>query len=500
MDSAVTLAKAKALGFEVFALSIRYGQTHAAELAAAARVARALGAREHRSVALDLAALGGSALVGAGAIPKDRAPGEIGAGVPATYVPARNAVFLAVALGWAETLGARDLFLGVNAVDFSGYPDCRPAFLEAFEALAESATAAGAEGGARFRVHAPLLDLSKKEIVLLAEELGVDLGLTHTCYAPLPGADPERPFACGRCDACLLRLKGFREAGRVDPLPYAEDAAPASAGPRPLDPPPAVGEPRTDALRTLLAILDRLRAPQGGCPWDLKQTLASLAPSVVEEAHELVEAIESADDAAAVEEAGDLLMAVLLLCRIAEDECRFSAADAARAVADKLVRRHPHVFGEAAVGGAEQVLANWERIKAAERREKAVDASALAGVPRALPALQRAQRLAAKALAAGFRWTSPEGALAKVEEEARELRAAFAEADPERLTAELGDLLMASAFLATYLDRDAERATRDALRRFESRFRSMEAQLGAGAREATLERWMEAWRAAKALE
>src|SRR5262245_7469649 len=215
MDSAVTLAEARAAGFRAHALTFRYGQTHAAELAAAERVARALGAAEHRVVAVDLAVLGGSALLGAGAIPRDRSLRAIGAGVPPTYVPARNTVFLAVALSWAETLGAADLFIGVNAVDFSGYPDCRPGFLRAFEALAAEATAAGTERGVRFRVHAPLLELSKGAIVLRARELGVDLGLTHTCYAPVGN------LACGRCDACLLRLKGVREARLADPLPYA---------------------------------------------------------------------------------------------------------------------------------------------------------------------------------------------------------------------------------------------------------------------------------------
>jgi 7-cyano-7-deazaguanine synthase len=233
MDSAVTLAEARAAGFRAHALTLRYGQTHAAELAAAERVAAALGAAQHRTVALDLAALGGSSLLGAGSIPRGRSAREIGAGVPSTYVPARNTVFLAVALSWAETLGAQDLFIGVNAVDFSGYPDCRPGFLRAFEALAAEATAAGTERGARFRVHAPLLQLSKADIVLRAEQLGVDLGLTHTCYDPMiasgtAGAVPGgRPLACGRCDACQLRLKGFREAGRTDPLPYARSAEPA---------------------------------------------------------------------------------------------------------------------------------------------------------------------------------------------------------------------------------------------------------------------------------
>ena len=219
MDSAVALAEARAAGFAPYALTLRYGQRHAAELEAAPRVAEALGAVEHRTVDLDLAAIGGSALTDAVDVPKDRAEGEIGAGVPATYVPARNTVFLAVALGWAEVLGARDLFLGVNAGDYSGYPDCRPAFLRAFEELAAVATAAGTEEGARFRLHAPLLELSKARIVARAGELGVDLGLTHTCYDPCDEAG--RTLACGRCDACLLRLAGFREAGVPDPLPYA---------------------------------------------------------------------------------------------------------------------------------------------------------------------------------------------------------------------------------------------------------------------------------------
>ena len=223
MDSAVTLAQARADGFACHALSVAYGQTHACELAAAERVARALGAVEHRTVSVDLAALGGSSLVGEGRVPADRPEAAIGDGVPSTYVPARNTVMLALALGWAETLGAADLYLGVNAVDYSGYPDCRPAFLEAFERLAAQATAAGAENGRTFRVHAPLLELTKKDIVLLAEDLGVDLGLTHTCYAPREG--PDGVVSCGRCDACVLRLKGFREAGRRDPLPYALEEA-----------------------------------------------------------------------------------------------------------------------------------------------------------------------------------------------------------------------------------------------------------------------------------
>jgi len=221
MDSAVTLAEARAAGFDAWALSFRYGQRHAVELAAAARVAAALGAVDHRVVTVDLRALGGSALTDdALEVPRERDEAEIGAGVPVTYVPARNALFLAVAPGWAEPLGASGLWLGVHALDYSGYPDCRPEFLRAFEELARVATAAGAERGVRFRVHAPLLALSKADIVRRAEELGVDLGLTHTCYDPVPGPDGG-VLACGACDACLLRLKGFRAAGREDPVPYA---------------------------------------------------------------------------------------------------------------------------------------------------------------------------------------------------------------------------------------------------------------------------------------
>jgi 7-cyano-7-deazaguanine synthase len=220
MDSAVTLAEAGAQGFDLYALSVRYGQRHACELDAARRVAAAAGVREHRVVDVDLSAIGGSALTDVVDVPKERALDEIGRGVPPTYVPARNTVFLAVALGWAEVLGARDLFVGVNAVDYSGYPDCRPKFLAAFERLAAVATAAGTEHGAKFHVHAPLLELSKREIVLRAEQLGVDLALTHTCYDPVhSGANTW--LACGRCDACKLRLRGFEEAGRVDPIRYA---------------------------------------------------------------------------------------------------------------------------------------------------------------------------------------------------------------------------------------------------------------------------------------
>jgi 7-cyano-7-deazaguanine synthase len=218
MDSAVTLAEARALGFSAYALSARYGQRHEYELDAAARVAEAGGAHEHRIVTVDLGALGGSALTDDIEVPKDRSHDAMGKDVPVTYVPARNTVFLAVALGWAEVLGATDLFLGVNAVDYSGYPDCRPEFLAAFESLASVATAAGTEHGARFTVHAPLMELSKAGIVQRAAALNVDLGLTLTCYDPtLQG---EQVLSCGRCDACQLRLAGFAEADTTDPIPY----------------------------------------------------------------------------------------------------------------------------------------------------------------------------------------------------------------------------------------------------------------------------------------
>lgn len=219
MDSAVALAIARSRGRDCFALSVDYGQRHAVELHSAARVAAACGAREHRVVALDLRALGGSALTSATAVPKDRPQLEIGRGVPPTYVPARNTVLLALALGWAETLGARELWIGANAIDYSGYPDCRPPFLRAFEELAALATAAGTERGERFEVCAPLLELSKADIVRRGLELGVDFALTHTCYDPLEQGG--RVLACGRCDACALRRAGFSAAGASDPIAYA---------------------------------------------------------------------------------------------------------------------------------------------------------------------------------------------------------------------------------------------------------------------------------------
>jgi len=223
MDSAVVLAEARALGFVPHALSFRYGQRHAVELDAAARIAVAGGAAAHLVVGLELGALGGSSLTADQPVPKDRTRAEIGQKVPSTYVPARNTVFLSVALGWAEVLGARDLFCGVNAIDTSGYPDCRPEFLAAFEALAQVATAADPRG-TPYRVHAPLLELDKAAIVRRATELGVDLALSHTCYDPVVAAGATRPLACGRCDACTLRLEGFARAGLVDGAPYVADA------------------------------------------------------------------------------------------------------------------------------------------------------------------------------------------------------------------------------------------------------------------------------------
>lgn len=215
LDSATVLAIAMADGYETYGLSVRYGQRHDVELDAARRIAARAGVARHLVVDVDLRAIGGSALTADIAVPKDRPAVEIGGDIPVTYVPARNTILLALALAWAETLGAQDIFLGVNAVDYSGYPDCRPAFLEAFEHLADVATRAGVEGRQRLRVHAPLLRLTKAEIIRRGTALGVDYGLTRTCYDPSPGGE-----ACGSCDACRLRLDGFREAGLTDPAPY----------------------------------------------------------------------------------------------------------------------------------------------------------------------------------------------------------------------------------------------------------------------------------------
>ncbi len=212
MDSATTAAVAKSRGFEVYGLSFRYGQRHAIELEAARRVAAQLQLAQHVVLQIDLGTFGGSALTSDLAVPKDTPLERIGTGIPVTYVPARNTIFLAFALGWAEAIGARDIFIGANALDYSGYPDCRPEYLAAFERMANLATRAGVEGD-RIRLHAPLIALSKRDIVLQGLSLGVDFGLTSTCYDP----DAEGT-ACGRCDACILRQKGFREAGVEDPV------------------------------------------------------------------------------------------------------------------------------------------------------------------------------------------------------------------------------------------------------------------------------------------
>jgi 7-cyano-7-deazaguanine synthase len=210
LDSYTAAALAKADGLSLFALTVRYGQRHARELEAARAVARALAVERHLELDLDLRAIGGSSLTSDVPVPRDR---DLGAGgIPSTYVPARNTIFLSLALGWAEVLGAADLVIGVNALDYSGYPDCRPEFVRAFEQLATLATRAGVEG-ARFRVHTPLIALSKAEIITRGVALGLDYGLTHSCYAPAAGGEP-----CGRCDSCVLRAKGFSEAGMADPL------------------------------------------------------------------------------------------------------------------------------------------------------------------------------------------------------------------------------------------------------------------------------------------
>ena len=216
LDSAVTLATARSQGYACHALTVRYGQRHEAELEAARRVARALAAIRHVEVSVDLRAIGGSALTADIEVPKDRPHEAIAQGIPVTYVPARNTVFLSLALAYAEAVGLFDIFVGVNALDYSGYPDCRPEFLRRFELLAQVATRAGVEGQGTFRIHAPLLYLSKAGIVREGLRLGVDFSLTHSCYDPLPGG-----LACGRCDSCQLRLKGFAEAGVPDPIRYA---------------------------------------------------------------------------------------------------------------------------------------------------------------------------------------------------------------------------------------------------------------------------------------
>jgi len=215
LDSTTTLALAMAEGFETYALSFDYGQRQKVELAAARRVAQSLGAREHRIVQIDNDIFGRSALTDDIDIPKGRSVAEIAGGIPVTYVPARNTIFLSYALAWAESLGATDIFIGVNALDYSGYPDCRPEFITAFEKMADLATKTGVEG-AHFKIHTPLIAMSKAEIIRQAGELRVDLSLTHSCYDPAPDGR-----ACGLCDSCQLRRKGFSEAGLADPIVYA---------------------------------------------------------------------------------------------------------------------------------------------------------------------------------------------------------------------------------------------------------------------------------------
>ncbi|HYF38144.1 MAG TPA: 7-cyano-7-deazaguanine synthase QueC [Gemmatimonadales bacterium] len=215
MDSATTAAIAMRAGFEVHALTFRYGQRHAPELQAAGRVARSLGVSRHVVLDIDLRTIGGSALTGDTAVPKDTPLEAIGDRIPPTYVPARNTIFLSLALALAEVTGSSDIFIGANALDYSGYPDCRPEYFRAFQSLANLATRSGTEGGRRITIHTPLIELSKREIVARGMALGVNFGLTLTCYDP--AADGA---ACGRCDACLLRLKGFREAGIEDPAVY----------------------------------------------------------------------------------------------------------------------------------------------------------------------------------------------------------------------------------------------------------------------------------------
>lgn len=217
LDSTTILALAQRDGFDVHAMSFRYGQRHEVELEAARRVARHYGVRHHVVVPIDLRVFGGSALTAEIAVPKDRDLREDDHEVPITYVPARNTIFLSFALAWAEVLGAQDIFIGVNALDYSGYPDCRPEYIAAYEAMANLATRGGADGTAPVRINAPLLHLTKAEIVTLGVELGVDYSVTTSCYDPGEGG-----AACGHCDACQLRLKGFAEAGLTDPAPYVE--------------------------------------------------------------------------------------------------------------------------------------------------------------------------------------------------------------------------------------------------------------------------------------
>jgi 7-cyano-7-deazaguanine synthase len=215
LDSATVLAIAKSQGYTPYALSFSYGQRHAWELEAAKQVAAAGGAEQHRIAEIDLRVFGGSALTDDIAVPKGRSADEMSHGIPVTYVPARNTIFLSFALAWAEVLGAEDIFLGVNALDYSGYPDCRPEFIAAYETMANLATKAGVEGKQRLKIHTPLMQMTKAEIIRAGLQLGVNYALTSSCYDPGPGGRP-----CGECDSCLLRQKGFRENGMEDPLKY----------------------------------------------------------------------------------------------------------------------------------------------------------------------------------------------------------------------------------------------------------------------------------------
>jgi 7-cyano-7-deazaguanine synthase len=223
LDSTTTLAIAKREGFAPYALTFRYGQRHELEIDAARRVAARLGVAQHVIAEIDLRLFGGSALTSDLAVPKNRDLAEMGQGIPITYVPARNTIFLSFALAWAEVLEASDIFIGVNALDYSGYPDCRPEYIAAYQQMANLATKAGVEGRQRLTIHTPLIHLTKAKIIQRGLELGVDYSITLSCYDPAPGGE-----ACGRCDACLLRLKGFAENGTRDPVPYqAEERSPA---------------------------------------------------------------------------------------------------------------------------------------------------------------------------------------------------------------------------------------------------------------------------------
>jgi 7-cyano-7-deazaguanine synthase len=217
LDSTTCMAIARADGFELYAMSFAYGQRHSVELDKASEYAPKIGAMQHQVVQIDLRQFGGSALTAELDVPKDQEPDDL---IPITYVPARNTIFLSFALGWAEVLDAYDIFIGVNALDYSGYPDCRPEFISAFENMANLATRAGVEGDRSYTIHSPLIQLSKAEIILTGLDLGVDYRLTHSCYDPTPAG-----ISCGRCDSCHLRLKGFREAGVVDPIEYVTRGA-----------------------------------------------------------------------------------------------------------------------------------------------------------------------------------------------------------------------------------------------------------------------------------